>query len=1676
MVCLKRNSETNSWTLYWIFKQIFMMFLVVTLMIFRTVNTQLVQSTLPPPVNGDIRLSDGMNSLEGRVEVFYDGLWGTICDDDWGIQDADVVCRQLGYNMAARLGCCLSFGPGTGPIHMDNVECSGDENSIKKCLFNDWGRHNCGHWEDAGVVCANPIRLSDGSTALDGRVEVFMNGHWGTICNRNWDINDSYVVCRMLGGYSANEHIQRVKPGKGTVQLDNVNCTGTEASIEQCEKASGSSVDVRCRDHSRDVGVNCTKYIRLVNGSHPLEGRLEVLYNNQWGTVCDDQFSASDAEVVCRHLGNYITSSLNAYSCCALFGKGVGPILLSGLTCTGQERRVEDCIFQGNDPVCQHNRDVSIHCSDIRLVEDQDSLQGKLEFIENLQWGEICADDWDINDANVACRQLFNTSALSVYVRDTRSSRQPLFGGFNCNGTESRLSDCPRSSYVRCTGQHLAGIKCDAVIKIRLQDGPNELEGRVEVFYNNEWGTVCDDGWSIQEAAVVCRQLGNYDVTSAKCCNEYPGGNGSIHLDDMDCQGNERRLEECSHKSWGDNNCGHHEDAGVICSDLRIHSPTNQASSNIGPVKLLVNGRWGNICAEDWTLEAANVTCRQVHNTDVLALRFYTSSEVPRISSLTCTGDENLISDCNQGIWNDTSCPSGHIGGVVCQAANTVRLVDGGSSREGRVEVKHNGDWGTICDDNFGLPEANVICRQLGFIEADSSNCCQKFGEGVGQIFLDDLSCVGTEEYIDECGHRGWLTHNCGHHEDAGVICIDSNNAEPSGEPPDTQPSIRLVGGLSRLSGRVEILKDGAYGTVCDDGFGIEEATVVCRQLGFPMADPSVCCQSFGAGRGTILLDGLQCNGNEESLFQCEHLLRHNCEHFEDAGVNCLSLPKPTPDLPTDGQIRLSDGDDFQGRVEIFLGGQWGTVCDDYFDSKDADVICRQLGYKSAHPKRCCPWFGAGSGDILLDDLQCEGTETNILNCPHTNHNGGNCGHFEDVGVRCIRSVRLNSTISEFEGRLELQHNAEWVAICSEDFTEQEGVIACLHAGGLDFASFDVTPSTNTNVHAVNLTCSEAANVLDDCNMVFQNVSCQEVYLTCNKRNNLPLRLVGGKHPLEGRVEIFYKGQWGTVCDDEWGKAEAVVGCRQLGNFIPVRFQNPAVCCGAFGAGTLPILMDNVACTGAEPSLDQCSHRGWNVNNCDHFEDAGLICTDTRLVDGESLLEGRLQVLKDSAWLSVASYNWTLRNSEVVCRQLFNTSFSHTTEYDLDEDASKIISNVNCAGEEMMLSNCQSQMETYTEGVKVVGVACSDMRLVGGNRANEGRIEVISASGDWNSICAYGFSQMAANVACRQAGFCYASHVFHDKFGPAPVNVGLSELQCTGNESKLQNCSYTHGPTQCTNSYFVAGVQCKDTCDFPGRLLNGKVIPVLQSYSNGSSVTLECNEGYTLSGPSNITCENCAWKSALPVCKKSVVNCTDPPNILNATVNVNSGIAYYKCLDGYYSNEIATYKTCDSGKWSGPGIKCQVQCPDPPRIENAEVHVNSSVAHYKCLDGYHSNDIATYMTCDSENWSGPGITCEKDVENNKSDFSDSKTAPVVGNDSHSIMWLMASLLLLILILLVIYDIRKRANRLHCKPVRFNCAGRKDNEGELQLLSHDVTSQQHESALQEQDTNDNSWPA
>ncbi|XP_028916882.1 T-cell differentiation antigen CD6 isoform X4 [Ornithorhynchus anatinus] len=236
----------------------------------------------------------------------------------------------------------------------------------------------------------------------------------------------------------------------------------------------------------------------------------------------------------------------------------------------------------------------------LRLVNGMNSCSGTVEIQYLSSWQAVCEEHWDSRAAEVACLRLGCGRARAVGLPATSTPKGPAGipvtsmpsgpAGLPVTpnarvttpaGNGSAALEGPKDSFlsVQCTrdrwescqvqpkaclSQKAAWLVCQASSALRLADGGSRCEGRVELEEQGSWGTVCDDAWDLDDAGVVCGQLGCGWAIQALQGSHFPKGKGPIYLDEVNCSGTETSLGDCPAQK--DHDCGHKEDAGVICS------------------------------------------------------------------------------------------------------------------------------------------------------------------------------------------------------------------------------------------------------------------------------------------------------------------------------------------------------------------------------------------------------------------------------------------------------------------------------------------------------------------------------------------------------------------------------------------------------------------------------------------------------------------------------------------------------------------------------------------------------------------------------------------------------------------------------------------------------------------------------------------------------------------------------------------------------------------------------------------------------------------------------------------------------------------------------------------------------------------------------------------------------
>ncbi|XFF78169.1 hypothetical protein AB1E18_004388 [Capra hircus] len=1223
-----------------------------------------------------IRLADGGGRCSGRVEILDQGSWGTICDDRWDLEDARVVCRQLGCGEALSATGSAPFGAGSGPIWLDEVSCRGEESQVWRCPAWGWQQHNCVHQEDAGVICSGFVRLAGGDGPCSGRVEVYSGEAWTPLSDGNFTLPTAQVICAELGCGKAVSVLghELFQESSARVWAEEFRCEGEEPELWVCPRVPCPGGTCH---HSGAAQVVCSAYseVRLMtNGSSQCEGQVEMNISGRWRALCGSHWSLANANVVCRQLGCGVAISRGPY-----LVEGGGQILTARFHCSGAESFLWSCpVTALGGPDCSHGNTASVicsgnqtqvlpqcndslsqpagsaaseksapYCSDsrqLRLVDGGGPCAGRVEILDQGSWGTICDDGWDLDDARVVCRQLGCGEALNA----TGSAHFGAGSGpiwlddLNCTGKESHVWRCPSRGWGRhdCRHKQDAGVICSEFLALRLVSEDQQCAGWLEVFYNGTWGSVCRSPMEDITVSVICRQLGCGDSGTLNSSFALREGFRPQWVDGIRCRKTDTSLWQCPSDPWNYTSCSPKEEAYISCADSRQIRLADGGGRCSGRVEILDQGSWGTICDDHWDLDDARVVCRQLGCGEALSAmgsaHFGAGSGPIWLDEVSCRGEESQVWRCPAWGWQQHNCNHQEDAGVIC--SGFVRLVGGDGPCSGRVEVRSGEAWTPVSDGNFTLPTAQVICAELGCGKAVSVLGQVPFRESDGWVWAEEFRCEGEEPKLWSCPRAPCPGGKCHHSGAAQIVC-------------SVYTDVRLMtNGTSQCEGQVEMNISGQWRALCASHWSLANANVVCRQLGCGVA---ISTPNGAEGSDQLWKAQFHCSGTESFLWKCPVIALGvpDCSHGNTASVICSGnrsqvLPQcndsvseqagsaaseeSAPYCSDSRQLRLVDGGGpCAGRVEILDQGSWGTICDDGWDLDDARVVCRQLGCGEVLNATGSAHFGAGSGPIWLDDLNCTGKESHVWRCPSRGWGRHDCRHKEDAGVICSEflALRMVSEDQECAGWLEVFYNGTWGSVCRSPMEDITVSMICRQLGCGDSGSLNTSVGLREGSRprwVDGIQCQKTDTSLWQCpSDPWKYSSCspkEEAYISCAGRrpkscptaapctDREKLRLRGGDSKCSGRVEVWHSGSWGTVCDDSWSLAEAEVVCQQLGCGQALE----AVRAATFGPGNGSIWLDEVRCGGRESSLWDCAAEPWGQSDCKHEEDAGVRCSGVR--------------------------------------------------------------------------------------------------------------------------------------------------------------------------------------------------------------------------------------------------------------------------------------------------------------------------------------------------------------------------------------------------------------------------------------------------------------------------------
>ncbi|RDD45646.1 Deleted in malignant brain tumors 1 protein [Trichoplax sp. H2] len=1330
------------------------------------------ETKLVPQAESSIKLYNMYSTspyvTSGNVLIYHRGIWGGFCYSNFSKIAGKILCNQLGY-----VGYLnhTSVGFGYTPFNkvwVTRLNCSGEESNITQCALT---------YEVDGYLC-NKVRLHCSNTVC--RPNYCIQG----ACTYNTSIVDGvtfyhqYCVC--TPGYYGNRC-------ERTAYCDSSPCMNGGDCINNYKIDQNISY-YECQCPHRYYGRNCEKGpanngdVSLIGPllTSPVSlGRIRVYLQGDWYNICNENFTMSEANVVCQQLGyGKSNSSSNEY------GAGLTGKVIRNLRCSGNELSIARCQYTLHNmtevDLCNKRNVLGINCAtgpafegDLRLQDGRKITEGRIEIYHNNQWNTICGSATSGNIGKAACNQLqysyvqtvynayFGTGTASALILSSNCSvnatntRNCTFRnvvsassecnhgsdiGVICSSTSCEPYPCKNNGtciaggldyYCRCPNR-FTGRNCELVAEgvLRLVNGTTN-SGNLEIYYNKEWKAVCDPGFMSQAAEVACKQLGFLGMKSYYCCSAFGISDNTFKLTDLNCNGDEARLIDCKSISLN-STCSPNNVAGVRCQDDPCASNpcyfgNTCTTISYGPDTY----KFKCHCKPYRTGDRCQTCANQSVNSKVVILIF--------IKSFMTLAFKCHMNPCaNNGTCRDTPtgigcfCTDEFIGTYCTERAKNgdVRLetyYKNTNNIQGTVVIYQNGTWGAIAaKSRFKIQAANIVCRQLNYASAYYYDNDGLSGLLRRNAIYDGIKCIGNESSI--------------------LLCNVSYC------PPGQCANSNLVEVRCRVS--------ACTGSVCVHG--------TCIRL------------------------------QSKPYYRCKCPPSYTGEHCE------IAL--------TPGRATLVEGPNhYTGRLEVSYNGTSGGVCDQGFTEDEAKVACRQMGFLNVRSYWCCSRFG--NARILLSNVTCKGFETSLYQCKHSLWNSSStCSSQNSISLSCTGNLCQPGICPAGATCIEVGANNEtsYVCQCPPNYYGQNCEIGPIASGAVRLNSQQYNQGT-------------------------------------------------------GLVQVFVNGKWGSFCNEGFTNQSGKVICRAMnkGKFIRQLSYNKDSNIGIF-------LYSNLQCKGTENSPIECPRSPPRTNYCQYYRSALVIeCSDNYCDQLENPCNGH-----GTCNSSKSSTNYLCSCDRMYTGQYCETYVNPCHSNPCATQAGGRAVCISHQDNNHYFCECPKDFSGYNclFYSKIIGI-----RVSGYRKYNQGLMEVYNGK-TWGSTCYSQWKYSAAQVACRQLGFANAELLWESlrKTYNKNVTIAVGSFNCSGNEANLNQCAQNNeilneGFNKCMPTSTQSDVSCTDK-------------PLDTSLVNLTKL------------PANYTC-----RTEIPPCTSS------PCNYPNATcVNVMKSSSGYTCLCGlgYWDGQI----------------------------------------------------------------------------------------------------------------------------------------------------------------------------
>ncbi|KAM7410829.1 hypothetical protein PAMA_020998 [Pampus argenteus] len=923
---------------------------------------------------------------------------GYFCADNWGKQEANRVCAELGCGSNADI-----------PEYdwMVWKRFSSSKKMMTNCFNTSTNLWQCATQESskcqrpASVICTNHERLQlrrNSLNACSGILEVSKNKKW---------------LPGRKSRYSPEEWCQLMYCG--------TNVSHTQTANKETQLNCSNKIEVVLLDNNMNPGSYGKVYIK-VNDSNLVP-------------ACASKWTKKNAEMVCRELnyGGVVESYKDA----------INPKngMIDYVDCTGTESSLWHCKAKRDLQAfpCDSNPYVACSASiETRLAKGSGRCAGTLEIRHEGRWKKIHKNEWSQQNSNIVCNKLNCGN-----VRELSSSRSStgrdafLEKTVNCKPDASDISECSLAKLQKSADQEALEITCEEHKMIFLNDATCSGEVVIKQGSDTYWLSGSTGTWTKESADVVCAQM--------HCGKAITFG--SIPTDDMrnavskksyNCSSDSANLFDCEN----DNLPSDHDDfvATVTCSGDVSMNLTNDCW---GHVNVCINGECGGVCANTWTeMKSVKLCEQQSCGSNSLASTNQHGDIKVLIKSVHSLNRSEDLKSCSFVKNDDDACGSAAF--VICSGSVKPKLEVSRDKCSGNVELLYEGQWLPVCKDALKDKTQNIICEQLGC--GQPVNSIDYFGpKSTMKHFISNIECPENATSLTECKISA-KSSSC---TAGGLRCsnwktialTDGCRGTVSVQPPLHGNVPRLVSaeGFSDKDGQrlCQDLNCGTFKTKdekkemnissafnCTDVKGPKNiwdcetspASTRMKHLYIECeGEPKVSLS--GQCKGDVTIDGIEvCNSHWKDSYSHMVCQEYNCSN---AVVNTLTNKQPTAGKKYQhvscekhhnklseckrfmetcsgklvhiycvGNIKFNTTEKCGGQIEINYQDRWEKVCSS--DKNHEDMLCKEIGCnKTKTPKRKTKIKSTPTN--VETALECSKGQTDIRHCvfrrPCSNNN-----------------------------------------------------------------------------------------------------------------------------------------------------------------------------------------------------------------------------------------------------------------------------------------------------------------------------------------------------------------------------------------------------------------------------------------------------------------------------------------------------------------------------------------------------------------------------------------------------------------------------------------------------------------------------------------------------------------